>query len=33
MPPYAYDGRKVVVLDTDNEEVQVNDEGDMFMVR
>jgi len=33
MPPYACDGRKVVVLDTDNEEVQVDDEGNMFMVR
>jgi len=33
MSPYACDGRKVVVLDTDNEEVQVDDEGDMFIVR
>jgi len=31
MPPYMCDGRKVVVLDTDNEEVQVDDEGDMFI--
>jgi len=33
MPPYVCDGRKVVVLDTDNEEVQVDDEGDIFIVR
>jgi len=33
MPPYASDGQKVVVLDTDNEEVQVDNEGDMFIVR
>jgi len=33
MPLYACDGRKVVVLNTNNEEVQVDDEGDMFMVR
>jgi len=30
---YACDGRKVVVLDTDNKEMQVDDERDMFMVR
>jgi len=33
MPPYTCDGRKVVVSDTDNEKVQVDDESDMFMVR
>jgi len=33
MPPYACDGRKGVILNTDNEEVQVDNKGDMFMVR
>jgi len=33
MPPYTCDRRKMVVLDTDNEEVPVDDEGDMFILR